>query len=977
MSHASARRGKTAALLVLVLTAGLLIVPTAADAAEVSIAPVRQVGAPGHADLYGWGMATAIDGSILIGDYWNFRVERYGADGTYLGTVISNQGTGETQHQTPYGLAVDPNNGDIVFGDVDGMQLPSATELFGYGVDKYTADGTYLTSWGTKYAWGEPEVGTFAYPSYVAVASTGNVYVTDQRRHNVVAHTPDGIELFQIGDNAAGTGPGQFKQPRGIAFDAQDRLFVADNANQRIQVFEADGTYLYEFGEPGPGPGQLGNDMRQIAIDQANEWLYVVDTTQGMTSKFALDGTYLTRWGGWGNAPGKFVAGGRGVTVDHDGNVWVGDMGGFRAQKFDPDGNFLLQVPEAPTAPPDGGFNQPRGVALGPDGDIFVTDTHNWRVQRFNGDGSFNSAFGTRGSDDYKFNYPRGISIDPTDGSIVVADTDNHRIKKYSNDGVFLWELGGYGPGDGQFKTPHSVDVGPDGTIYVADSLNQRVVMLDPAGAVIGSFGSKGSGDGQHQFVRGVDFDETDGTVWLTDSVRGRVNHWNVDGTWLGAFGAVGDEDHQLLRAADLEADATYVYVADSDTDRIKVWRKDGTFVGAFTGGPGETQLQRPHGLDLVGDRLYVVEQTGERVQEFLITTGGEPDTTPPDAVVTVPGPGDLFPIAPLTIAGTANDDVAVAAVRVAVRDKAGGQWWTGAGWGAFTYLSAELADPGEPTTAWTLEWLPPGAGDYAVLVEARDSAANPDPSKPWVSFTVYPGALDVTEPDATITVPAKGGSYPDASLQLAGVATDDASGVAAVAVGIKDTATGQWWDGTDWTASFTFNAANVDSVGATTTGWSYDWLPPGPGSYGALVRTTDIAGNVDSTKPWHGFTIVASGADVDAPEVTIVSPAKGSTQPFVPVLITGEAADATSGVAVVDVAIKNTATSEWWDGAGWVGSFTYLPTTLGDPGSQTTNWSMTWDPPSPGSYGVMARVIDVAGNINPVKPWHGFTIEQ
>jgi sugar lactone lactonase YvrE len=716
--------------------------------------------------------------------------------------------------------------------------------------------------------------------------------------------------------------------------------------------------------------------MRQIAIDKANEWLYVVDTTQGMTSKFALDGTYLTRWGGWGNTPGKFVAGGRGVTVDHDGNVWVGDMGGFRAQKFDSDGNFLLQVPEAPTSPPEGGFNQPRGVALGPDGDIFVTDTHNWRIERFNGDGSFDSAFGTRGSDDYKFNYPRGISIDQTDGAIVVADTDNHRIKRYADDGTFLWELGGYGKADGQFKTPHSVDVGSDGTIYVADSLNQRIVMLDRSGSVLGSFGAKGTGDGQHQFVRGVDYDESDGTIWLTDSVRGRVNHWTTDGTWLGAFSAVGTEDHQLLRAADIETDATYVYVADSDSDKIKIWLKDGTFVGAFTGGPGEAALQRPHGLDLVGDRLYVVEQTGERVQEFLITTGGEPDTTPPDATVAVPGSGTMHSSAlPILFYGDATDDVAVASVRVAVKDKTSGLWWTGTSWGSFTYLSAELADPGTMATAWSLEWSPPSEGDYAILVEARDGSANPDPSKPWVPFGVYPGALDDTEPDATITVPAKGGNYPEAFLQLAGEAIDDASGVATVGVAIKNTQSGQWWTGSAWDPAVTFNDATLSNPGGTATSWTYDWTPPAVGTYGALVRTVDVAGNIDSTRSWHGFNVVTGGADVDPPDATITVPVKGSSQPFAPLTITGEATDADSGIAAVDVAIKNTATGEWWTGSGW-GGFSYLPAVLDDPGSQSTSWATTWDPPGAGSYGILARATDVAGNIDPIKPWHGFTVE-
>jgi sugar lactone lactonase YvrE len=70
------------------------------------------------------------------------------------------------------------------------------------------------------------------------------------------------------------------------------------------------------------------------------------------------------------------------VTVDGQGNVWVGDMPGFRAQVFSPSGQFLFQVPASGGEPPEGGFNQPRGVSVDAQGNVFVTDTHNWRVQK-------------------------------------------------------------------------------------------------------------------------------------------------------------------------------------------------------------------------------------------------------------------------------------------------------------------------------------------------------------------------------------------------------------------------------------------------------------------------------------------------------------------------------------------------------------------------------------------------------------------
>jgi len=234
--------------------------------ADVIAVPLRQIGGPGHAGLYGWGMATMPDGSVLIGDYWNYRIAHYATDGTFLGDVVTyaNAGLNPTQHQSPYGIAIDPATNHLYFGDVDNNDT----------VDEYTLDGQYVREWGGK----GTTVGKFQYPSYVAWSETSNrLYVSDQWGHNVVAHDPNGVELFQFGTQ--GTGNGQFRQPRGLAFDANNRLYVVDNYNLRVQVFNADGTFVTKWGSKGTNPGQFsaGADLRGIAIDRANGWVYVVE----------------------------------------------------------------------------------------------------------------------------------------------------------------------------------------------------------------------------------------------------------------------------------------------------------------------------------------------------------------------------------------------------------------------------------------------------------------------------------------------------------------------------------------------------------------------------------------------------------------------------------------------------------------------------------------------------------------------------
>ena len=53
------------------LLAAVWLAPVADAATTLTLTPIRQIGAPGHADVYPWGLATTLDGKILMTDYWN------------------------------------------------------------------------------------------------------------------------------------------------------------------------------------------------------------------------------------------------------------------------------------------------------------------------------------------------------------------------------------------------------------------------------------------------------------------------------------------------------------------------------------------------------------------------------------------------------------------------------------------------------------------------------------------------------------------------------------------------------------------------------------------------------------------------------------------------------------------------------------------------------------------------------------------
>lgn len=122
---------------------------------------------------------------------------------------------------------------------------------------------------------------------------------------------------------------------------------------------------------------------------------------------------------------------------------------------------------------------------------------------------------------------------------------------------------------------------------------------------------------------------------------------------------------------------------------------------------------------------------------------------------------------------------------------------------------------------------------------------------------------------------------------------------------------------------------------------------------------------------PWVPFSITQL-VDAATPTLSITSPRKDQVLSSPAVTASGAASDDT-GVARVDVAIKNVSTGQWWTGSGW-GSFTWLRATLASPKGTETSWAFGWTAPANGSYGIQARSVDLVGKASPQR-WVPFSV--
>jgi streptogramin lyase len=161
-----------------------------------------------------WGVAFGSGGSIWVTDNAAKKVFKYSQTGAL---EFSESSTG-VNSGVPYGIDVDAlGNPWIAFQGTDqvveaGIQNGKLRALFAFG-------GTGTGN------------GQFRSPYDIAIAQSGNIFVTDDLNNRVQEFKPDGAFLRQFGTE--GSASNQFKEPRAVAVAPGNMLVVADADNHR------------------------------------------------------------------------------------------------------------------------------------------------------------------------------------------------------------------------------------------------------------------------------------------------------------------------------------------------------------------------------------------------------------------------------------------------------------------------------------------------------------------------------------------------------------------------------------------------------------------------------------------------------------------------------------------------------------------------------------------------------------------------
>jgi hypothetical protein len=620
--------------------------------------------------MYPYGTAyDPTDHTILVGDYWNFKIRRISSTGALVATYKNSVGAGVG---APYDVEVDPHDtspcsagsqnmcADFWVADQEQGDVVEMTHT-GQVVQQIGPDGTG-SGFHAKGCGGAG--GDMTFPTDIVVdPSNGNLFISDVRCKNVWEFTHNGtfIPNTSVTSKWAGgldwsgwtTDTGYFQPtPRGIQMDENGNIYVLELNSRTIVVFNHSAQYVRSF----PRQADM-NDPRGLSIDTTRDIIYAVGALKQRLFKFNYAGTMLKEIDASDGTfnihsdPTHFNSIRFPAVDPATGNVYVGDTWGYRVWGFD---SNLAPLPGATFTsnqfpPANGGYTQQTGVALVPTAgapDLYVAGSFDQRVQEFDTSTDCRSAgncpafiktFGTRvnpAPNATGFDYPKVMQY--FDGKLWIGENDGNDIQIYDPSGTWIHRFGLQGPDVGEFKQGvQGMDlenIGGTNYVFATDVGNCRLQVWTEADVLsqtsdlspykyMGGCGN--NQNGKMSAPRGVVVNGS--TAYVVETGDARISEWNwqtqtfitavkpnCGGTGLnGAWGAVWNPDHTLI------------YIGDKGGMRVVRFNPaDNTCQVVTTGADTpEGSLSGPDFLNFGPDGKLYVSDNNKRVYSFTINS--------------------------------------------------------------------------------------------------------------------------------------------------------------------------------------------------------------------------------------------------------------------------------------------------------------------------------------------------------------------
>jgi hypothetical protein len=483
----------------------------------------------------------------------------------------------------------------------------------------------------------------------------GNLYFADTTA-NVIRRVTPGGEVTTVAGLAGVTGfvngtdsTARFNRPVGLAVDANDNILVADTWNHVIRKITPAGVVTTFAGNTSFNPFYFPEG---VAVDRSNGTVYVADTLNHVVRKI-VNGTVSVlagTSGSSGNVNGTGSAARfnepRGISVDTNGDIYVGDSGNSTIRKITPAGVVTTVSSPFGNNFADGffgnaRFNKATQLSFAANRDLFISDQDNGRIRKASGGIVSTAAL---------LEYPTGVTADEAGGAFAVSRFGIRQVTGGSaNPFVGLGSLGGYADGNGadaRFKGPYDADTDSLGNVYIADANNCSIRKITPAGVVTtlaGVPGQCGSTDGNLSTARfygslyGIDVDDN-GNIYIAEGWSHVIRKIAADGTVTTIAGTATLSGHVNAAGSAARFNVPYdvavaptgdLYVADTYNHVIRKIAPDGT-VTTLAGSPGVSgtvngsgsaaRFYYPQSITYAGGELFVTQPTSGGIRRVTLS---------------------------------------------------------------------------------------------------------------------------------------------------------------------------------------------------------------------------------------------------------------------------------------------------------------------------------------------------------------------
>lgn len=252
---------------------------------------------------------------------------------------------------------------------------------------------------------------------------------------------------------------------------------------------------------------------------------------------------------------------------------------------------------------------RPWGIAINGSGYVYVSNSQSHNIRVFNTNGAYITQWGTLGSGNGQFNYPKGIAVNST-GHVYVVDERNHRIQIFTANGTYLQQWGSYGSGDGEFNFPEDIAINSTGHVYVVEKQSSRIQVFDAKGNYEFQFGSSGTETGQLFEPLGITLDDS-GLVYVADTFGNQIEIYAENGNYINTWNLTANPNGIEY--------SSQGFLAVSLSNVVRLYDTTGNILTEWTS-PIDTGFSGSFGIAFYLDYVYVVEEYNERIQIFQIT---------------------------------------------------------------------------------------------------------------------------------------------------------------------------------------------------------------------------------------------------------------------------------------------------------------------------------------------------------------------